>query len=106
MFDPDHVGNPRVMTATLHIEHAITDYPTWKAAFDRFADARTQAGVTAHRIRLLEEDPRQIVIDLDFDAPAPAHAFSAFLHERVWGSRNAPALVGVPTTRVLIERTD
>ena len=22
--------------ATLHIEHAITDFPTWKAAFDRF----------------------------------------------------------------------
>lgn len=106
MSDPGHDGNPRVMTATLHIEHAITDYPTWKAAFDRFADARTQAGVMAHRIRLLEEDPRQMVIDLDFDAPAQAHAFSAFLHERVWGTGNAPALVGPPTTRVLVERTD
>ena len=94
------------MTATLHIEHAITDFPTWKAAFDRFADARSQAGVTAHRIRFLEDDPCQIVIDLDFDAPAPAHAFSTFLHERVWGTGNAPALAGVPTTRVLIERTD
>lgn len=94
------------MTATLHIEHAITDYPTWKAAFDRFADARAQAGVTAHRIRLLEEDPRQIVIDLDFHEAAPAHDFSAFLHERVWGSGDAPALVGAPTTRVLVEWTD
>ena len=91
------------MSATLHIEHAITDYPTWKAAFDRFADARTQAGVTAHRIRLLEDDPCQIVIDLDFDAPPSAHAFSLFLHERVWETGNAPALRGEPTTRVLVE---
>ena len=90
------------MTATLHIEHAITDYPTWKAAFDRFADARTRAGVTAHRIWVAEEDPRQIVIELDFDAPSLAHAFAAFLRERVWGTANAPALVGAPTTRVLV----
>ena len=94
------------MTATLHIEHAITDYPTWKAAFDRFADARDQAGVTAHRVRILEEDPRQIVIDLDFDAPPRAHAFSRFLHERVWETGNAPALLGTATTRVLIEPVD
>jgi hypothetical protein len=94
------------MTATLHIEHAITDYPTWKAAFDCFADTRTQAGVTAHRIRLLEDDPHQIVIDLDFDALPLAHTFSTFLHERIWGSGNAPALVGTPTTRVLIEADD
>jgi hypothetical protein len=106
MFDVGIASDSRVMTATLHIEHAITDYPTWKEAFDRFADARRQAGVMAHRIRFLEEDPRQIVIDLDFDAPAPAHAFSAFLHERVWGTGNAPALVGAPTTRVLVEKSE
>jgi hypothetical protein len=94
------------MTATLHIEHAITHYPTWKASFDRFADPRAQAGVTAHRIRLLEEDSRQIVIDLDFDASSLAHAFSAFLRERVWGTGNAPALVGAPTTRILVEPAD
>jgi len=91
------------MTATLHIEHAITDYSTWKDAFDRFAEVRDRAGVLADRIRLLEEDPRQIVIDLDFDEPASAHAFAVFLRERVWGTGNAPALVGVPTTRILVE---
>lgn len=94
------------MTATLHIEHGITDYPTWKAAFDRFADARSQAGVTAHRIRLLENDPRQIVIDLDFDTSHLAHAFSAFLHQKVWVTGNAPALVGAPVTRILVEVID
>ena len=106
MFAPVAADNAQAMTATLHIEHAITDYPTWKAAFDRFSGVRTQAGVTAHRIRLDEEDPRQIVIDLDFDEPSLAHAFAALLHERVWGTENAPALVGVPTTRVLVAGAD
>ena len=90
------------MTATLHIEHHITDYATWKQAFDRFADTRNQAGVTDHRIRLAEHDDRHIVIDLDFDSTAHAHAFAAFLHDNIWGTSNSPALVGTPTTRVLV----
>ena len=32
---------------TLHIEHAITDLATWQAAFDRFAERRTAAGLAA-----------------------------------------------------------
>jgi hypothetical protein len=94
------------MTATLHIEHAIADYPTWKAAFDRFADARARAGITAHRIRVREDDPHHIVIDLDFDAASRAHAFSDFLHQQVWGTGNAPALVGPPTAQVLLDTGD
>jgi len=69
--------NDDVMTATLHIEHDITDYPTWKAAFDGFADARNQAGVTEHRVRLDDDDNHHIVIDLDFDSVSPARAFAA-----------------------------
>lgn len=98
--------NHEVMTATLHIEHEITGYTTWKEAFDRFADARQRAGVTDHRIRLDEDHDRHIVIDLDFDSTARAHAFAAFLHDHVWGTSNSPALVGTPTTRVLVEAAD
>jgi hypothetical protein len=35
---------------TLHIEHPITDLDTWVAAFNRFADARRDAGVRAERV--------------------------------------------------------
>lgn len=94
------------MTATLHIEHEITDYPTWKAAFDRFAEARRRGGVIAHRVRLLENDAHQIVIDLDFSSADRAHAFSTFLHDSVWGTPGAPALVDSPTTRILVEAAD
>ena len=94
------------MTATLHIEHEITDYATWKQAFDRFADARDHRRCHRYRIRLDEDNDRHIVIDLDFDSAAPAHAFAAFLHDSVWGTVNSPALVGTPTTRILVRPAD
>lgn len=87
---------------TLHIEHVITSYSDWKAAFDRFADMRAQAGVRRHVIRQPVDDPRYVVIDLDFDSTAAAQAFLDVLRERVWPSReNAPALEGAPMTRIL-----
>jgi hypothetical protein len=87
---------------TLHIEHAITDYPTWKAAFDRFAEARARAGVLAHRIQRPADDPAYVLIDLDFPSESQAYAFLTFLRTRVWASaESAPALVGPPRTRVL-----
>jgi hypothetical protein len=87
---------------TLNIEHAITDFPTWKAAFDRFADARAQAGVVAHRIRRPVDDRHCLVIELDFETRGNADAFRQFLTTVVWpNSEASPALAGRPTARVL-----
>ncbi len=86
---------------TLHIEHAITDYPTWSAAFARFADARTQAGVRHERVRRAVDDECWVVIDLAFGTTDEASAFLGFLHANVWGTPHAPALVGAPAAKVL-----
>jgi len=88
--------------ATLHIEHAIVDFDLWKVAFDRFAETRARAGVRRHRVRRPVDDPRYVVIDLDFGTAAEAESFLAFLREKVWSSPvNAPALAGAPVTRIL-----
>lgn len=88
--------------ATLHIEHPITDFDLWKTAFDRFAEARRRAGVRGHRIQRPADDPRYVVIDLDFDTPGEAERFLDFLRTQVWSSPNsAPALAGLPQTRIL-----
>lgn len=50
----------RAAMFTLSIEHAITDYPTWKVAFDRFAAAREQAGVLGARIRRPVDDRQHL----------------------------------------------
>jgi hypothetical protein len=88
--------------ATLHIEHPINDFAVWSAAFNRFADARAQAGVTAQRIHRPIDDPFYVVVQLDFDDAAQAEAFHTFLKERVWSTpENSPALAGAPQARVL-----
>jgi len=87
---------------TLQIQHPITDFDTWAAAFNRFADARRDAGVRAQRVRRPVDDPRYVVIDLDFDSTGEAVAFQRFLETRVWGSpESSPALAGTPETMIL-----
>lgn len=88
----------------LHIEHAITDLATWKAAFDRFAEARASAGVHAHRIARPVDDDAYIVVELDFAEVAAAEGFLSFLRANVWSSRDAsPGLAGEPQARILTE---
>ena len=87
---------------TLHIEHAIVDFELWNTAFERFAQYRREAGVRQHRIHRPVDDPKYVVIDLDFDTTEDAQRFLEFLQTSVWTSTaNAPALVGRPQTKIL-----
>ena len=90
--------------ATLHIEHPISDLPSWLGAFSRFREARQRAGVRAERVLQPVDDDKYIYISLDFDSVEQAAAFQDFLDTNVWTSREAsPALAGTPRTRVLTD---
>jgi hypothetical protein len=95
-------ANKEAVMFTLSIEHAISDFPTWKQAFDRFSEARQAAGVMSHRIRRRVEDAHYLVIELEFDNREAAESFRQLLHNVVWANRDtSPALVGAPQTRIL-----
>lgn len=86
----------------LHIEHSITDFTQWTAAFRNFANRRRQAGVRAERICRPVDDPHYLVIDLEFDNADEAGRFRDFLTTEVWTTPgNSPALAGRPATRIL-----
>ncbi|HWH33773.1 MAG TPA: hypothetical protein VNT56_00450 [Acidimicrobiales bacterium] len=86
----------------LHIEHPITDFETWAAAFHRFADARHDAGVRSHRVLRPVDDPCYVVVDLEFDTDEAALTFRQFLQTVIWAApENAPALAGDPHAVVL-----
>jgi len=90
--------------ATLHIEHRITDFATWKAAFDRFAQKRAEAGVTGPRIHLPADDPHWILLQLDFPSVAAAEGFRRFLESRVWSDPGAaPGLDSAPRAGILVD---
>ena len=87
---------------TLRIEHAVTDFDTWRAAFDRFAGKRSASGVVGQRVWRPVDDRQYVLLDLDFDSTELARSFLRFLHTQVWSSpENAPALVGAPRTAIL-----
>jgi hypothetical protein len=68
---------------TLRIEHAVVDFATWKATFDRDPIGRRQSGVRAYRVFRPLDDARRVLIDLDFDAPAEAQQFLDSL-QKLW----------------------
>ena len=87
---------------TLHIQHSITDFDVWTAAFGRFAQVRHDAGVRAHRVRRPIDDDHYVVVDLEFDTAEEAAAILEFLRTKVWSSpAHSPALVGNANARVL-----
>lgn len=87
---------------TLHIEHPISDFGVWSAAFERFAEIRERSGVRHERVQRPVDDPSYVVIDLDFDTTAEAANFLDFLQRKVWpSSERSPALAGTPQTRIL-----
>jgi hypothetical protein len=86
---------------TLRIEHAISDYDTWKAAFDRDPVQRQQSGVRRFAIHRPTDDPHYVMIDLEFDDAPAAQALLARMRQ-VWQSpAAAPALAGAPQARVV-----
>lgn len=88
--------------ATLHIQHAVTDFDTWTSAFQRFAEARRNAGVRAQRIQRPVDDQKYVVIELDFDSAAEARSFQGFLTTQVWANpEHSPGLAGTPKSMVL-----
>jgi len=93
---------------TLQIEHAIRDFETWKAAFARDPIGRQQAGVRRYRVCRPQDDPRYVIIDLDFAEVGQAQAFLERLRE-VWSradlspglERGAGAAAAPPRTRIV-----
>jgi hypothetical protein len=88
--------------ASLHIEHPITDLPTWTAAFSSLAEVRQQAGVRREQVRHPVGDARFVVVDLEFESIAQAETFLGFLQSQVWAlPENSPALAGTPEAKIL-----
>jgi hypothetical protein len=90
--------------STLHIEHPISDFDTWKAAFDRAAPLRAKGHVRAYEIHQPVDDPAYVMVRLEFDDEGTAREFLTTL-EQLWRNPEAaPALRGVPRARVLERR--
>jgi hypothetical protein len=100
------------MTTTLKIEHAIVDFEIWKQAFERDPIGREAAGVRRYRVFRPLNDPKYVIIDLDFDGRADAEAFLDELRG-VWsrvdqspGLARAPGPAAQPPRTQIVEQVD
>jgi hypothetical protein len=85
----------------LRLEHAISDFDVWKAAFDRDPVHREQSGVRSHRVYRPIDDRNYIAVDLEFDTSAEAERFQIALDQLWQSAQAAPALMGTPQVRIV-----
>jgi hypothetical protein len=98
-----NVTNTEDEMTILQIEHEISDFETWKAAFDRDPLERKASGVRSYRVLRPLDDPRYIKVDLEFDSSGDAESFLGKL-EGMWQSgAAAPALRGSPRVQLVEE---
>ena len=67
----------------LHIEHTVSDFDQWKAAFDSDPVGRQRSGVRAYRVERAIDDPNHVSIDLEFDTQQQAEGLLAAM-QQVW----------------------
>lgn len=85
----------------VQLEHPVHDFESWKAAFDRDPVHREASGVRRYQIHRPVDDPKYIVVDLEFDDRGKAPAFKLALEELWRSPQAAAALGGTPRVRVV-----
>lgn len=68
----------------LRIEHPVPDFDTWKRAFDSDPLDRRRSGVRRYRVLRPVDDPRYVLVDLEFDTLAEAEAAQRAVRQ-LWG---------------------
>lgn len=85
---------------TLHIEHRVSNFEAWKQAFDSDPVGRVKSGVRRYQILRPIDDPKYVVIDLEFDSVSQAEALLAAMRT-VWARVEANGLIGGPQAHIL-----
>lgn len=69
----------------LRVEHPVLDYDKWKNLFDiKGPDFRARFGARRYQVLRSVDDPRFVMIDVDFDDRNGAEALLKALRE-LWG---------------------
>ena len=88
----------------VQLEHPISSWDAWKAAFDRDPIQREASGVRRYRIVRPVGDPNYVAVELEFDDGPKAEAFRDAL-ENMWRSPQAMTVLGGGTPRARVVET-
>jgi hypothetical protein len=65
----------------VRIEHEVTSYDGWKKAFDSDPIERKKSGVKQYHIYQPADNPKYVVIDLEFESMSEAQATKVALEK-------------------------
>ena len=68
-------------TTILRIEHSVPDFDGWKKTFDSDPLGREKSGVRRHRVLRPVDNPKYVMIDLEFCNASKAEAFRTGLRD-------------------------
>ena len=85
---------------TLQIEHGVRDYEAWKTAFDSDPVGREAGGVRSYRILRPADDPRYVIVDLEFATIEEAEAFRRKLRQ-MWDDVDTRLGLESPRARIV-----
>ncbi len=71
------VGAARAEDVRMFVRHEVSDYATWRKAFDAFAPTQTKLGVTSKAVYQSVDDPNDVTVVHDFQTLEKAKAFAA-----------------------------
>ena len=85
----------------VQIEHPVLDFEQWKIAFDNDPVGRKQGGVLRYRVLRPVDDPRYVIIDLEFAALDTARSFLEKLRT-LWSDVQGK-IIDAPRVRIVTE---
>jgi len=60
---------------SLFVRHKVSDFETWKKAFDEFVETRKSSGEKSYQIFRPAEDPNNLFLVFEWDNVENAHKF-------------------------------
>lgn len=81
------------------VRHKVSDYSRWKQAFDSHLNLRKHAGETACRIFHTVDDPREVVLFLDWEGIEQARKFMS--SDELGKAMQQAGVEGVPDVRYI-----
>ena len=85
----------------LRIEHEVLSFDAWKKAFDSDPIDRKKSGVRRYHIYQPVDDPKYVIIDLEFDSLSAAQATQTALQNMM--TKVIDTLIVAPSIRLLSE---
>ncbi len=61
---------------TMFVRHTVSDYKTWRRAYDEFAPIQKAKGVTAQAVYRAADNPNDITVTHEFASVEAAQAFA------------------------------